>query len=53
MTMVTQLKQILKSAKNQDIYLKLSGYDHKGLLGSLRKPALTWSNLTSLSHDLT
>ena len=35
------------SAKNLDIGLKLSEYDHMGDLISLRKPTLTWSNLTS------
>ena len=27
-----------KSVKNEDIYLKLSGYNHKDLLRSLRTP---------------
>ena len=36
-----------KLAKNQDIGLKLSEYDHMGYLISLRRPTLTWSNLTS------
>ena len=36
-----------KSAKNYDIGLKLSEYDHMGYLISLRRPTLTWSNLTS------
>ena len=41
---VTRLKQIL----NKNIGLKLSEYDHKGYVISLRRPTLlTWSNLTS------
>ena len=36
-----------KSAKNEDIDLKLSRYDHMCLLRSFRRPTLTWSDLTS------
>ena len=41
-----------KSAKNKDTDMKLSGCDHRGHLTSLKRPTLTWSNLTSPSHDL-
>ena len=34
-------------AKNEDIGLKLSEYDHMGYLILLRRPTLIWSNLTS------
>ena len=45
---------IYESVKNLDIRLKLSEYDHMVYLISLRRPTLTWSNLTSFSmtyHD--
>ena len=35
-----------KSAKNEDTELKLSRYDHMYHLTSLKRPTLTWSNLT-------
>ena len=36
-----------QTAITDPIDLKLSGYDHMGHLRSLRRPTLTWSNLTS------
>ena len=42
-----------KLIKNEDIDLKLLGYDHWGTLTLFIPPTFTWSNLTSHSHDLT
>ena len=36
-----------KSAKNEDMDMKLSRYDHMCLLRLLTRPTLNWSNLTS------
>ena len=41
-----------KSAKNEDSDMKLSGCDQRGHIRLLKRPNLTWSNLTTLSHDL-
>ena len=41
-----------KLIQNEDIDLKLPGYDHVGQLRSFIKPTLFWLNQTSLSNDL-